>query len=329
MRSGIFIRQAALTLALALLAGCGSGTAGDAPPGDAPLTPQESQCQAAGWSIQRLSLPGQTRSLLWKAPAPTAWPRGALLVMHGGGGSYTHFCAANAAIIEPQVRFASQAVAAGFAVFLLDSTDRVTDLEGRLCGKAWDDEVRSRPNLDLPYLAEVVSRTVPGLRPAGSPSHIALVGHSSGGFMAVRAATHLGGAIAAFASVAGGDPYGWYRDCTRRPGDRPNVSGAGFDRETRRQIIEPGACQAAAYPNEAPWDEGGPGPRPVFRAFHHAQDGINDRFCVEKLRLQLRAHGYPEDPPFTLEGGGRSADVHYWLDDYNAPLLGFLAPRTR
>jgi poly(3-hydroxybutyrate) depolymerase len=249
--------------------------------------------------------------------------------MHGGGGSHTNFCVANVDSIAAQVRFSDMALAQGFAVFLIDSSDQVSDNEGRVCGKVWDDEVRSRVNLDLPFIEDLLRRVIPAKRPGSSRSDIFLTGHSSGAYMTVRAASRLGDLITAFAPVAGGDPYGWFRDCTRRPGDRVNVAGAGFDNETRRQIIEPGACEAVSYPNEKPWDVPNGAARPAFRQFHHAQDGINDRSCVAKVRAQLLSRGYPETTPFMLEGGPRSVDAHAWHDAYNAPVLAFFDSRLR
>ncbi len=249
--------------------------------------------------------------------------------MHGGGGSHTNFCVANVPLIAPQVRFAEMALARGFAVFLLDSSDQVRDDSGRMCGKVWDDEVRDRVNLDLPFIEDVLQRLVPSKRSAGSRTEMFLVGHSSGGYMAVRAASQLTGLVTAMAPVSSGDPYGWFRDCSPRPGDRTNVFGAGFDIETRRQIIEPGACVSPGFPNEKPWAGASSASKPSFRLFHHDQDGINDRSCVDKVRGQLLARGYPETTPFTLVGTSRSADLHYWLDDYNAPILDFLESTLR
>jgi pimeloyl-ACP methyl ester carboxylesterase len=309
--------------AVVLLAGCGGG-GGDANAAPA-VTPQEQQCQAAGWQRAVVGAAGLQRLVLWKAPA--GWQGPALVVMHGGGGAHTNFCVANVAQIEPQVRFAEAALARGFAVFLLDSHDQVTDSAGRVCGKVWDDEVRARANLDLPFIGEVLGTLIPRLRPSGARSESFLVGHSSGGFMATRAASHWPERVTAFVPVAAGDPYGWTRDCTRLPGDRVNVAGRGLDNETGRTISEAGACAAAAYPNEKPWDHPPAARRPAFRLVHHAQDGINDLSCVQKLGLQLRTRGYPEAPAFRLDGGARSADVHYWLDAYNAPLLDFLVAR--
>lgn len=314
-------------LALPALGACGGlGAAGPPDAASAPApTVQERQCHAAGWTREVRPSSGLQRLVLWKAPP--VWTRGAIVVMHGGGGSHTNFCVANVPLIAPQVRFTEMALARGFAVFLLDSSDRVRDREGRPCGKVWDDEVRERANLDLPFVEDVLGRLIPARRPAGSRTEVFLAGHSSGGYMAVRAATRFAGMIDAVAPVASGDPYGWFRDCTPRPGDRVNVFGAAFDNETRRQIVEPGACASASHPNEKPWDGAATGSTPLFRFFHHLQDGINDRSCVEKARFQLRARGWRESEPFTLDGPSRSVAAHYWLDDYNEPLLRFFESR--
>ena len=316
------------------LCACGGGSGGGGiavastvPAVAAEATTQELQCQAAGWSREVVSAAGLQRLVLWKAPA--AWSSGAVVVMHGGGGSHTNFCVANVASIAPQVRFTELALAQGFAVFLLDSSDQVSDSEGRVCGKVWDDEVRTRPNLDLPFIEDVLRRVIPAKRPVGGRSDVFVTGHSSGGYMALRAASRLPDWVTAFAPVSSGDAYGWFRDCTRRPGDRVNVAGAGFDNETKRQIIEAGACEASSYPNEKPWDGSASATKPMFRQFHHAQDGINDRSCVDKARRQLLSRGYAEQAPFMLDGGTRNADAHAWLDEYSAPMLAFFASRLR
>lgn len=319
-----------LLFVLALSACGGNGDATAAPSGSntAPnASPQEQQCQAAGWTREIVAAAGLQRQVLWKAPA--AWTRGAIVVMHGGGGSYTNFCVANAPIIQAQVNFTNKALAQGFAVFLLDSSDQVTDREGRICGKIWDDEVRDRPNLDLPFIEDILRRLIPSKRPTNPSSRgeIFLTGHSSGGYMTVRAVSHLGELVTAFAPVSSGDPYGWSRDCTRRPGDRANVAGAGFDNETHLQILEPGACEAGSYPHEKTWEGGLNTPKPIFRQFHHEQDGINDRSCGAKVRTQLLAHGYPEVVPFLLQGGDRRNDAHFWQDDYNTAMLAFFTTR--
>lgn len=303
------------------LLGCGGS--GESAMAEPVATVQEEQCRSAGWQRAVVVAAGLQRLVLWKAPA--GWRGAAVIVMHGGGGSHTNFCVANVALIAPQVRFSEQALARGFAVFLLDSHDQVTDNAGRVCGKIWDDEVRTRGNLDLPFIDKVLGELIPGQRPPGAATQTFLVGHSSGGYMTVRAASGLGERVTAFAAVASGDPYGWTRDCTRRPGDRANVAGAGYDNDTGLQITVPGACSAPSFANERPWDGATQQRKPAYRMFHHNGDGINDQSCVQRVRTQLAARGFPETAPFTLAGGARSADLHYWLDDYNAAILDFFA----
>jgi poly(3-hydroxybutyrate) depolymerase len=236
-----------------MLCACGGGgsTAAPSNPGAAAdPTTQELQCQSAGWAREVVTSAGLQRLVLWKAPA--AWTRGALVIMRGGGGSHTNFCVANVSTIAAQVRFTELALTQGFAVFLIDSSDQVSDNEGRLCGKVWDDEVRSRSNLDLPFVEDVLRRVIPAKRPSGSRSEVFVTGHSSGGYMAVRVASRFPELVTAFAPVSSGDPYGWFRDCTRRPGDRVNVAGAGFDNERDARSLNRARVKPVAIPMKRP-----------------------------------------------------------------------------
>lgn len=95
---------------------------------------QERQCQAKGWQRVVTQVAGLSRQVLWKAPTGP-WTKGTLLVMHGGGGQHFQWCVANARVVQPQVAFSEMAVADGFAVLLLNSSDQVTDRQGRVCGK--------------------------------------------------------------------------------------------------------------------------------------------------------------------------------------------------
>lgn len=287
------------------------------------------QCLAQGWQRVTLNIAGLPRELLWQGPVG-AWTQGAILVMHGGGGHHHQWCVANARAVEAQVHFTRSALAEGFAVFLLDSSDKVTDNEGRVCGKAWDDEVRNRPNLDLPFIGEVLRSVVPRVRPAGSRKEIFVTGLSSGGYMTVRAATHFDDLVTAFAPVSSGDPYGWHRVCQAGLTQRTHVHGAAYDNETGKQIIEPNACLATGYPNEKPWDSANPARKPTYRVFQHLGDGINDPSCGQKVARQLREHGYPEVAIFQLPARGRRNLVnHLWQDAYNAPLLAFFKSQLR
>lgn len=334
-----FMHRLALVVAVALGGACSSGPAGPgttraqagatATTGAPAITRQQRQCQAAGWQAVTLPVAGLQRRLLWQAPASGVWDKGALIVLHGGGGSHTHYCVANVPLIAPQVRFTSQALAAGFAVFLPDSSDQVTDDAGRLCGKVWDDQPGERPNLDLPFIGQLLADLIPRLRPAGSRSEVFITGLSSGGYMATRAASALGERITAFAPVAAGDPYGWRRDCTPRFNDRHNVFGVGLDLETGRRISQPGACSAPASSNQRRWDRSAGGARPPFRQFHHEQDGIHDLSCVEKAAARLVANGFAQTPALRLTASTRQAVLHFWLDDYNQPMLDFFSSFVR
>lgn len=308
-------------LALAVILGLASTAAAAS---DA--EPQERQCIARGWQRVAMQAAGVPRKLLWKAPAG-AWSRGAIVVLHGGGGRHFQWCTANSPLVAPQVRFSERAVAEGYAVFLLDSSDRVTDREGRICGKVWDDEVRERPNLDLPLIGQVLRELMPRLRPAGSRTEVFLTGLSSGGYMTVRAATHFDDLVTAFAPVSSGDPYGWHRVCEPGLSARKTVQGAGYDNETGKQIIERDACLADHHPNEQPWDSTRPATKPAFRVFHHEMDGINDRSCADKVSRLLRLHGYPGEADFVLRGGRRSLANHLWQDEYSGAVLAFFAGR--
>jgi len=93
---------------------------------DAERDAREQKCIDKGWT--RI-VDQSGRRLLWKGPGDR-WAHGAIIVMHGGGGSADHWCHEGFEIVATQVAFANAAIAQGFAVFTLDSTDRVTDREG-------------------------------------------------------------------------------------------------------------------------------------------------------------------------------------------------------
>jgi poly(3-hydroxybutyrate) depolymerase len=290
--------------------------------------PQERQCMAKGWKRLTVEAAGLQRQLLWKAPEGK-WPKGTILILHGGGGQHFQWCVANAPVVASQVRFSEMAVAEGFAVFLLNSSDRVTDREGRPCGKVWDDEVRDRRNLDLPFIGTVIRDIVPKLRPAQSGQAVFLTGLSSGGYMTARAGTHFDDLVTAFAPVSSGDPYGWHRICKAGANARTAVHGGGFDNETGRQITEVDACRADSYPNERAWDGAKAKVKPAFRVYRHHEDGVNDQSCNEKIGRLLRRNGYRGEPDFVIRGGERSLANHLWLDAYHRPILDFFASQVQ
>lgn len=282
------------------------------------------RCRDAGWQEITLEVSGQPRRLLFRGPAG-AWENGAILVLHGGGGKPEDFCGNPARLLVPQLAFSEMAIEQKFGVFLLDSTNVVTDHKGKVCGKIWDDEVRPRANLDLPYLRQILTQIVPARRPGGSSPSVFLAGHSSGGYMSARAATHLGHLFQAFAGISSGDPYGWTRNCDPSYGDkRETVKGAGFDNETGKEIIRVDSCLSDTYAHEAPWDQFA-GTKPRFRMFRNDFDGINDASCNRKIDAQLRKHGFAGEPAYVARrhDGKRRLLFHFWASEYNSEILAF------
>lgn len=279
-------------------------------------------CAQNGWTLVQDTVNGYKRDFFWKAPRG-AWTNGAIIVMHGGSGFHHQFCTSSHKLTDAQVRFAELAVQRGFAVFALNSTDKITDTEGRLCGKIWDDEVRDRPNIDVPFIREVITKYIPERRTQGGSPSVFLTGLSSGGYMTVRASTELPDLVTAFAPISNGDPYGWTRDCTPKKNGRKTVHGGGYDNDTGKQIIERNSCDAATgYQKEMPWPDAGSAQKPVFKLFHHQGDGINDFSCNERVRAKLLEHGFPEDGRYATKGWRRVVN-HFWLDEYNEPILDF------
>jgi pimeloyl-ACP methyl ester carboxylesterase len=279
-------------------------------------------CQRNGWSLEILQAGGLQRSVLWQAPR-RSWQHGAIIVLHGGGGSHYHFCAGGR-LVQPQIEFARQAVAQGFAVFLLDATtDVVTDENGRQCGKRFDFSVLHRANVDLPYIGKVIKEFIPSQRPHHSSRKVFMTGLSTGGYMTIRAATHFAKYITAFAPVSAGDPYGTATNCDARLSRRQSAKGILLDLETGKQIIEPGACRAKSYANEKRWESSARRNKPAFKQFHNQGDAIVDISCMQKAGIQLRRHGYRDAGAYILRADERKALNHVWLKRYNQPILDF------
>ena len=217
------------------------------------------------------------------------------------------------------------ALARGFAVIVLDSTnDVVTDEQGRACGKRFDFSVLNRPNIDLPYIGQVLDNIIPSKRPTVSSQAVFITGLSTGGYMTIRAATHFDNKITAFAPVSAGDPYGTDTICDTSKSKRKSAKGILVDRETGRQIIENNACKAPSYPNESKWLSTNPKKKPVFKQFQDASDGIVDLSCMKKAETMLAKHGYIDRGAFIIPSSGKKdAFKHLWQDAYNKPILDF------
>jgi poly(3-hydroxybutyrate) depolymerase len=282
----------------------------------------ERQCIDRGWKPVTVYAAGIKRSVLWH-PAKNRWRQGAIIVLHGGGGSHVHFCAGSK-LVQPQIAFARSAIAQGFAVFLLDSTnDIVTDEAGNKCGKRFDFSVLNRKNIDLPFINKVITDVIPRRRPGNASKKIFITGLSTGGYMTIRAATHFDDKVTAFAPVSAGDPYGTESNCDASLSPRKSAKGVLLDLETGKKITELGACRSFRYPNEKSWDSGKPSGKPVFRQFHNEGDAIVDISCMKKAQIQLTRHGYQNAGEFLLKSRHRRALNHLWLKRYNQPILDF------
>jgi len=279
-------------------------------------------CLKEGWKPLSVKSDGRERAILWKRPQ-RKWPSGAIVVLHGGGGSHHQFCAGGK-LLQPQIAFAEQAVEEGFAVFLLDSTnDVVTDENGRQCGKRFDFSVLDRRNIDLAFIGKVVKKIIPQLRTSRSSEKIFLTGLSTGGYMAIRAAVQFNHRITAFAPISAGDPFGTRTNCNPSLSKRKSAKGILLDLETNKPITAKNACKASSYPNEKDWPFTRSKSKPVFKQFHHRGDAIVDISCMKKAGEQLKQHGYKRKGTFILRGKKRRALNHLWFKHYNDAILEF------
>ncbi len=285
-------------------------------------------CATRGWKEVTLEIGGIPRRLFWNGPGK--WTKGSIIVLHGGGGEAEHFCQGGK-WVQPQIEFAEMAIEKGFAVFALDATiDIVTDEAGRTCGKRFDFSVLDRPNIDLPYIENVITKIIPENRPAGSNDSMFMTGLSTGGYMTIRAATHFDKLITAFAPVSAGDPYGTDTNCDTSLSERTSAKGVLIDRETSKQIIEQDSCKSPTYDNESPWESSTDGAKPAVRQFHHRLDGIVDVSCMKKVTEMLERNAYATERAFLIRqwGGKKSVVNHLWLNRYNKPLLKFFAEQS-
>jgi len=343
-------------LAVTLLVACSSGSSGPSSPQTpdvetVDLTADEAEfvdqsgrvddysqtriaCEARGWTKSTIAVTiGQRRYLrkvLYSAPASATW-RGAVIVMHGGGGNYAQWCSAG---FTSRGMMTDAMLDNDFAVFLLDSTDITTDESGALCGKVWDDNVLARDNHDVPYITSVITEVIADLRPAGSPSNIFLTGFSSGGFMATRAATELNHLVTGFIPMGTASPYGWHRDCSFLT-IRDLVAGVGQDNDSNLNISEINACgptelnPLASYPSEVAWLDGGATVKPHYLKIQHFDDAIVDFSCHTRHVHQLEQNGYAGSL-FELRptGGTRSLIHHNVIAEFITPMIDYLLAST-
>lgn len=281
----------------------------------------DKNCADDGWKTKIWKVNNIERKVIWRGPKGL-WKSGTILVLHGGGGEAAHFCAGGW-LVKPQRQFAEMAIDNGFGVFLLEATtDIVTDEQNRPCGKRFDFSVLKRPNIDLPYIEEIIQKLIPTERPVGSRLNLFMTGLSTGGFMTIRASSVLANQISAFAPIAAGDPYGTDTVCDTSLSKRTSAKGILIDRETKKNIVVEESCTAKGYTSESPWPK--LQKQISFKQFHHEKDGLVDLSCLRKATQQLVAHGFRDDGLFLIKSRGRRTLVHHlWQSEYNKPLIDF------
>jgi pimeloyl-ACP methyl ester carboxylesterase len=281
------------------------------------------ECAERGWDTVSFEIQGEQRNLLWRAPAAGAWTRGAIVVMHGGGGASSDWCV-EGALTHDMLALTEAAIDAGFAVFSLNSSG-FTDDTGQDCGKRFDALSPPEENRDIAYIERVIGTTIPGLRPAGSNDKIFMTGISNGGFMTTRASTHFDDSIAAFAPVAAGDPYGSMITCPATDVAEDKLRPGGYlDKESILPISVVEACALRSSSREMAWESKNPSTYPPFMLLHHKQDGAVDLSCMNKVKENLSSRGYNLRGTFLIDNETpRSLEAHYWQPEYGPEILAF------
>lgn len=281
----------------------------------------EKDCVAQGWQKLSMEVDGLPRQLLWKAPEG-GWPAGAIIALHGGGGTYSNYCSLFPTG-KPMVDFSALALKEGFALFSPDSTgDQTKDPQGNGCGKRWDSLAGLQPhNVDVDFIEKIVTEVIPRLRPKNADTNIYITGISNGGFMTILAASRLGDKITAFAPVSAGDPYGTYLDCSHEAFLR-HTPGKFLDSETGKAINQRNACLSPVLLHEKKWPA--LNNKPSFKMVYHTGDGGVDVSCKEKVSHVLTEQGYSGADAFIIKKGiGKNVFKHLWQSEYNTPIIEF------
>jgi len=280
------------------------------------------ECTERDWRHVTVDIGGHKRQLLAKGTGG-AWTRGVIIALHGGGRDFTNWCAESASLLQSQ--FTGDAIKQGYAVIALDSTDNtLVDDRGQNCGKRFDAASEIQDNIDLPFLNWILDGFIPSQRPPDSSENVFVTGISNGGYMATRIGTYFDDRITAFVPVAAGDPYGTLLNCDETIGTRPEAPGMFTDRETGLNISDADACVSPSYPNEMAWDTTSPVTKPPFMLAYHADDGVVNSSCMEKLNAQLVDHGYLDTGALVLGGDGLDPETaHFWRPEYNTAIIDF------
>ncbi len=290
----------------------------------------EQECVRKGWQKGNVTVAEKKRLVLWKGPHGF-WSHGAIILLHGDGGSYSNFCS-NINAERAMVEFANSAIKEGFAVFSLESLDgEFQGIKGKPCQKRFDSFGNHvATNLDLPFIGKIITKTIPKLRPVGSKQDIFIAGISNGGFMAVMAAANYANFIKGFAVISAGDPYGTHIDCGKEPLRGKGLAGVYIDNETSKPLSEEGACTTSAYRREFLWPVSKLRYNPPFKLFYNEGDPIIHSSCKEKLHRILVSNRFEDAGSFVLPmKGWNRASNHGWLKHYNKPMIDFFKELTR
>ncbi|CAA0102602.1 Uncharacterised protein [Halioglobus japonicus] len=281
------------------------------------------ECIERRWETVSFDVQGEQRDLLYRTPADGAWTKGAIVVMHGGGGASSDWCV-EGGLTHDMLALTEAAIDAGFAVFSLNSSG-FTDDNGLDCGKRFDALSPPEENRDIAYIEKVLGTTIPGLRPAGSNVKVFMTGISNGGFMTTRASTHFDDSIAAFAPVAAGDPYASMITCPETDVEEDKLRPGGYlDTESMQAINVVDACALSSASRAMAWESKNPSKHPQFMVLHNKQDGAVDLSCMNKAKGNLVSRGYNHRGTFLVEDDTvRSVEAHYWQPEYGPEILEF------
>ncbi|MGH1352226.1 MAG: hypothetical protein ACRBBN_15665 [Methyloligellaceae bacterium] len=283
----------------------------------------EQKCIKKGWTKMRVTVSGHERKILFKMPRQNV--KGAVIVLHGGSGSYSNFCS-GIWIGKPMVQFSELALQEAFAVFSLDSGwNSFTDENGNLCGKRWNSfGQNNKANRDLDFIKAVATKHIPLKLPVSARRNIFMSGISNGGYMTILSSVYLSKWITAFAPVSAGNPFSTRIDCKRRFADRPMAPGRFF--HTSGNMINSNDACKDNHIKLLPKRNSGI----AFKQFHHKGDSLVDLSCMNEAQHFLVKNGFKDRGAYIAsDNGGKRLWKHFWLGRYNEGIISFFKERLR
>ncbi len=287
----------------------------------------EQECIKNGWKKMYVNVAGDKRKVLFKLPESKI--KGAIILLHGGGGSYSNYCA-NLWYGKPMVKFSSLALKEGFAIFSPDSGwNSFSDKNGNLCGKRWASlDQGDHSQKDLDFIKTIITKIIPSKLPASASRNAFMSGISNGGYMTILSLTRLSKHIKAIAPVSAGNPYSTRMDCKRRERDRLIAPGRYFH-NSGHMISENNAC-SSNHIKLLPKATKSKTQDVPFKQFHHKDDSLVDLSCMKEAQRFLIKNGFKDDAPHIASHfGGKRLWKHFWLKQYNAPIISFFKAQLR